>query len=167
MVAMAKRGRPRKDKQQTTIVATVGSAISARIIAQTLEQSNSQKVITPPAMQIRPIELNLSGTKGSSSKATKALQLGESSAQTLDRGGVSRSGPNPTSVTNETVQSEVFTPPEEVNVDQHPKQNWAALFKGNRSVDNGLTLAYITPDLIEGKVLVQLEKDEVEAETMK
>ncbi|KAK4377325.1 hypothetical protein RND71_003621 [Anisodus tanguticus] len=146
---MAKRGRPRKEKQQTTIVMVVGSAISAEIISQTLEQGNSQKVITPPATQIRPIELNLSRTKGSSSTTTKALQLGESSAQTVERGGISRYSSNPTGTTNETVPSGVITPPEESNDDQQPKQKRRRGYRPHQQEWKSRTQPTAAPTLVQ------------------
>ncbi|XP_060212233.1 uncharacterized protein LOC132639857 [Lycium barbarum] len=47
------------------------------------------------------------------------------------------------------------------------EEPWVNLFKKNRSAENGLTLNYIPPQIIDGKIVVQLEKEEVNRETAK
>ncbi|KAH0764709.1 hypothetical protein KY285_000580 [Solanum tuberosum] len=44
---------------------------------------------------------------------------------------------------------------------------WANLFKGNRASDNGMSLTYIPPDLIDGKPVVKLDAIEVGEEADK
>ncbi|OIT02807.1 hypothetical protein A4A49_56496, partial [Nicotiana attenuata] len=44
---------------------------------------------------------------------------------------------------------------------------WTNLFQRNRAVENGMSLAYIPPQLIDGQVVVQLDKNEVDLETEK
>ncbi|KAH0722882.1 hypothetical protein KY290_005538 [Solanum tuberosum] len=41
------------------------------------------------------------------------------------------------------------------------------MFKKNRNAGNGMALEYITPQFVEGEIVVQLEKEEVERETEK
>lgn len=41
---------------------------------------------------------------------------------------------------------------------------WTSLFASNRSADNRLKLSYIPPKIIDGKIVVHLEKEEVEKE---
>ncbi|XP_019237680.1 PREDICTED: uncharacterized protein LOC109217852 [Nicotiana attenuata] len=50
---------------------------------------------------------------------------------------------------------------------QQPAHQWANLFAKNRSMENDMTLSYIAPQLVNGKVVIQLEKEEVDRETEK
>lgn len=45
--------------------------------------------------------------------------------------------------------------------------DWAGLFKGNRFANSGLTLSYITSKIVDCKILVQLEKGEVDSKMKK
>lgn len=65
--AMARRGRPAKRP-----LVTIGSSVSARIIANTLEQGNEQRVVTPKSTLIQPTSI------GSSTAAKKLNLSGES-----------------------------------------------------------------------------------------
>lgn len=49
------------------------------------------------------------------------------------------------------------------NVGTQPaNKNWDGLFTSNRAVENGLLLSYITPEVQEVKVVIQLDKSEVD-----
>ncbi|KAG5629509.1 hypothetical protein H5410_001226 [Solanum commersonii] len=54
----------------------------------------------------------------------------------------------------------------EVETDE-PGATWASLFKDNRSAQNGMNLTYIPPKLVNGKIVVQLDENEVEQEAEK
>lgn len=44
---------------------------------------------------------------------------------------------------------------------------WVNMFKKNRTAGNGMSLDYITPQYINGEIVVELEKEEVERKTEK
>ncbi|XP_019224481.1 PREDICTED: uncharacterized protein LOC109206146 [Nicotiana attenuata] len=46
-------------------------------------------------------------------------------------------------------------------------KTWSNLFQKNRSAANGMSLSYIPPEIVNGQVIVQLDKEEVESETEK
>ncbi|XP_060170990.1 uncharacterized protein LOC132601964 [Lycium barbarum] len=48
-----------------------------------------------------------------------------------------------------------------------PAEPWVNLFQKNRAAENGLPLQYIPPEVIDGQVVVQLEKEKVDRETAK
>lgn len=48
-----------------------------------------------------------------------------------------------------------------------PKKTWATLFSGNWWAENGMNLAYIPPTIVDGKIVVQLDRTEVEKEAEK
>ncbi|OIT25857.1 hypothetical protein A4A49_65006, partial [Nicotiana attenuata] len=48
-----------------------------------------------------------------------------------------------------------------------PNRSWVNLFAGTRAVENGMMLTYITPDIVNDKVVVKLDKEEVKRETIK
>lgn len=52
-------------------------------------------------------------------------------------------------------------------IDLEPNPERATLFSGNRSTDNGMTLSYFPPQLVNGQAVVQLEKEEVDPEIEK
>lgn len=54
----------------------------------------------------------------------------------------------------------------EVETDE-PRETWENLFKGNRSTQNGMNLTYIPLEIVYGKIVVQLDKSEVEREAEK
>lgn len=43
-----------------------------------------------------------------------------------------------------------------------PRATWVSLFKDNPSAQNGMKLTYIHPQIVNGKIVVQLDKNEVE-----
>lgn len=45
--------------------------------------------------------------------------------------------------------------------------SWANLFTGNRVAENGMPLTYIPPEIVNGTVVVQVDKNEVEKEAEK
>ncbi|KAJ8570837.1 hypothetical protein K7X08_037809 [Anisodus acutangulus] len=48
-----------------------------------------------------------------------------------------------------------------------PPSPWTNLFSKNRLASNGLVLNYVAPEVIEGKILVEVDKQEIESEAMK
>ncbi|OIS97609.1 hypothetical protein A4A49_62384 [Nicotiana attenuata] len=44
---------------------------------------------------------------------------------------------------------------------------WTSLFAGNRSSENGIKLSYIPPKIVDGKTVVQLEKEDVDKDILK
>lgn len=52
-------------------------------------------------------------------------------------------------------------------IDLKPNLEQSTLFSGNRSTDNGMTLSYFSPQLVNGQAVVQLEKEEVDPEIEK
>lgn len=49
-----------------------------------------------------------------------------------------------------------------------PKEStWARILTGNRSAGNGITLSYITPEIVEGNLVAKLEKTEIEQGNLK
>lgn len=53
------------------------------------------------------------------------------------------------------------------DMDNAPLDSWANLLKQNRAARNGMALDYIPPQIIEGYVFIQLEKEEVDHESHK
>lgn len=47
------------------------------------------------------------------------------------------------------------------------KEPWVNLFQQNHAAENGLSLQYIAPQIGEGVIVVQLDKEEVKCETQK
>ncbi|OIT39901.1 hypothetical protein A4A49_59297 [Nicotiana attenuata] len=47
------------------------------------------------------------------------------------------------------------------------ESTWANVLTGNRSAANGMTLTYITPEIVEGNLVAKLEKSEIEQENLK
>ncbi|WMV24159.1 hypothetical protein MTR67_017544 [Solanum verrucosum] len=89
---------------------------------------------------------------------------------TTPRSGVSANG----TVEVTTVLTETIAPVDEINeVTEETSQNevradlWTNLFTNNRAVVNGLSLDYIPPQMMDGKHVVQLDKDEVNLEIQK
>ncbi|KAH0724739.1 hypothetical protein KY284_000604 [Solanum tuberosum] len=54
----------------------------------------------------------------------------------------------------------------EVETDE-PGATWSSLFKDNRSAQNDMNLTYIPPEIVNGKIVVQLDENEVEQEAEK
>lgn len=51
---------------------------------------------------------------------------------------------------------------------EEPKEStWAGVLTGNRSAANGMTLSYITPEIIEENLVAKFEKAEIEKENLK
>ncbi|TMX04985.1 hypothetical protein EJD97_003671, partial [Solanum chilense] len=49
----------------------------------------------------------------------------------------------------------------EVETDE-PRETWVSLFKDNPSAQNGMNLTYNPSQIVNGKIVVQLDKNEVE-----
>jgi len=64
------RGQPKKQA-----IVTVGSSVSARVIAKTLENGSEQRVITPLATQFPPLSPLISASK--TTTRAKKLNLSE------------------------------------------------------------------------------------------
>lgn len=47
---------------------------------------------------------------------------------------------------------------------QDPTPTWTGLFNRNRAATNGMSLDYIPPELVDGSVIVNLDKGETEKE---
>lgn len=120
---------------------TVGSSVSATVIADTLECGNTQQIVTPtrPPFTSRSLEV---GATSAHAGALKKLVLSPSPSINQGRS------------TNTAKE----------NLTEAP---WAKLFAGNRSAENGMPLTYITPKVVNGQYVVNLAKLEVENETEK
>ncbi|OIT03976.1 hypothetical protein A4A49_64320, partial [Nicotiana attenuata] len=66
--------------------------------------------------------------------------------------------------TSDAVMMENNQPKEAAN---KQTKAWTNLFQKNRSAENGIPLAYIPPQIIDGQVVVQLDKKKVDLETEK
>ncbi|KAH0715020.1 hypothetical protein KY284_007925 [Solanum tuberosum] len=51
--------------------------------------------------------------------------------------------------------------------DEKADEPWVNMFKKNKNAGNGMALEYITPQFVEGEIVVQLEKEDVEREIEK
>ncbi|KAK6791911.1 hypothetical protein RDI58_010992 [Solanum bulbocastanum] len=89
----------------------------------------------------------------------------------LDDAGDGGSSKAPKSMKKETttVLIETIAPIEEISeiIEKERVELWTNLFTNNRAVVNGLSLDYIPPQMLDGKPIVQLDKNEVNLEIQK
>ncbi|OIT04202.1 hypothetical protein A4A49_64329 [Nicotiana attenuata] len=146
------RGRPKK---QALVI--VGSSVSARVIAETLENGSEQRVITPLATQFPPLSPLISTSKLS----TGARKLNISEPLQLQLPGI----------TEEQQSAQLKQPdlrkPEQSLKGQETNITWSGLFNRNRAATNDMSLDYIPPELIDGNLTVKLDKEETNREAGK
>ncbi|XP_060190914.1 uncharacterized protein LOC132620253 [Lycium barbarum] len=107
------------------------------------------------------VKLNEAEKSSSAADVVRTLQHGVTPLSTL----VSTSANVTARHTMVQENANIPDPTAETKVNE--TEPWAKLFAGNRSAANGMTLEYIPPEIINGTVTVQLEKDEYERETKK
>ncbi|OIT25390.1 hypothetical protein A4A49_28088 [Nicotiana attenuata] len=157
-----KRGRPFKNPP----LVTIGSSVSATVIADTIECGSTQQITTPtgPPFTIKSLE---GGNVSAHIGLLKKLEL--SANPSITQGNSSNSGEK--TINRET---NTCTDPIEINqprtksiAEEKLSSSWVKLFAGNRSAENGMTLSYIAPEVVDGQFAVNLDKEEVENETEK
>lgn len=47
------------------------------------------------------------------------------------------------------------------------EKTWANMFAGNRSSENGMVLSYIPPKIVDGNIVVKVDKEEIEEQNKK
>lgn len=157
------RGRPRKIP-----LLTVGSSVSARVVAETLEKGDEQRVFTPPFMPVDPLPLHLGSAQYSSSGVQKRLNLSSNlNMQLTGTAENHRTSPTQQPAPQDNDAETEVTTEEERPAVLETNDHWAGLFSKNRVASNGMSLTYIPPEVIEGNITVKLEKKETKAEIAK
>ncbi|KAJ8530918.1 hypothetical protein K7X08_023799 [Anisodus acutangulus] len=112
-----------------------------------------------PAMSARQTTKSSMMSNGANHQLQMSTSMGVSTAVKTD------------STTGETVPQVIEVTPAGAGVEEVENRDtttapWVNLFKKNWAAENGLSLLYIPPQIIDGKVVVQLE-EEVDRETEK
>lgn len=169
-----KRGRPKR-----VPLVTVGEVISATVIVDTLVKGSTQQITTPIGHQFQPNPQQL-GSSINNKGPVKRIDL---SAVQMNVATSSCEG-TPTSSSMEIKKNKVDAVPSELKVNgtvtteqkkelkshaavSEKEKTWANLFAGNRSSENVMILSYIPPEIVDGNIVVKVDKEEIEEQNKK
>nr|XP_009597092.1 uncharacterized protein LOC104093083 [Nicotiana tomentosiformis]XP_009597093.1 uncharacterized protein LOC104093083 [Nicotiana tomentosiformis] len=148
-------------------IVTFGSSVGAHMQP---ESTNLETELITPTHLSKVRNPNEAWRSSTPIGAAKKLQL--SSDFTIEK----RNGAVESSIEHDstTIEAVVQEPNETVlkqgtdpiaSIQEKPTQPWVNLFSKNKTMENGMALSYIAPQIVNGKIVIQLEKEEVERET--